>query len=302
VWIRRLFLPTVAYAGLGAFMLKAPASLVSQSVTRPPEQEKSVPSVLCRPASVEWVAQHAKGVSETAKATTLVVGAEVTTETHGVDLRPYLESSVMPLVRANWYRLVSKFSGRSSGRVTLEFTVLKDGSLGPVKLIDAPADSTLGDLAANAVRQSGPFPAMPPELGGELISVRSTFEYDAVAANEPRPAARVCYPAEIANRSSDWLMPPRAISDPEPEFTPEAREKKTQGTVTLEILVAADGTVQSACAMQPLGSGLEESAVETARKWRFEPATFKGNPQAMQIEVEVQFRLPERDTSNQAKP
>jgi len=43
--------------------------------------------------------------------------------------------------------------------------------------------------------------------------------------------------------------------------------------------------------MYPTGLGLDEKAVEAVRSWRFDPATKDGKPVAVQIDVEVAFRL-----------
>jgi TonB family protein len=41
--------------------------------------------------------------------------------------------------------------------------------------------------------------------------------------------------------------------------------------------------------MRSLGHGLDEKAVETVKKWRFEPARKEGKPVASEINVEVYF-------------
>ena len=40
-----------------------------------------------------------------------------------------------------------------------------------------------------------------------------------------------------------------------------------------------------------LGMGLDEKAIEAVRNWKFEPAMKDGKPVAVQINVEVSFRL-----------
>jgi len=63
----------------------------------------------------------------------------------------------------------------------------------------------------------------------------------------------------------------------------------------LYVVVAADGTVQHACAAERLGDGLEERAVEMVRNWKFEPATLNGKPKPVQIMVGVDFHLYKND-------
>jgi protein TonB len=40
-----------------------------------------------------------------------------------------------------------------------------------------------------------------------------------------------------------------------------------------------------------LGLGLDEKAIEAVSNWQFEPATRNGKPVAVQLNVEVNFRL-----------
>ena len=44
-------------------------------------------------------------------------------------------------------------------------------------------------------------------------------------------------------------------------------------------------------ARSDLGLGLDEKAIEAVRNWKFEPALKDGKPVAVQINVEVNFRL-----------
>jgi len=84
---------------------------------------------------------------------------------------------------------------------------------------------------------------------------------------------------------------PRAIYKPDPEYSPEAREAKYQGTVVLSLVVAPDGRAHELRVVRSLGMGLDEKAIEAVKQWRFEPARKEGKPVAVAIDVEVNFRL-----------
>ena len=84
---------------------------------------------------------------------------------------------------------------------------------------------------------------------------------------------------------------PRLIYNPEPTFSDEARKSRTQGSVTLLLVVGVDGRTYDIRVQSSLGMGLDEKAIEAVRRWRFQPAMIKGQPVATQIAVEVHFRL-----------
>lgn len=59
---------------------------------------------------------------------------------------------------------------------------------------------------------------------------------------------------------------------PYPVYTDEARRVKMQGTVTLRVLVGADGHASDIRVVRGVGYGLDERAVQTVREWDFTPA------------------------------
>jgi TonB family protein len=86
--------------------------------------------------------------------------------------------------------------------------------------------------------------------------------------------------------------PPKAIYQPMPSYTDEARLKRIEGLILIQVLVRKDGTVGDAKVLKGLGYGLDESAISTITKvWRFEPGTVNGQPVDIQATVEVSFRL-----------
>jgi len=84
---------------------------------------------------------------------------------------------------------------------------------------------------------------------------------------------------------------PRVVYDPEPEYSEEGRKLKTQGSVVLWLVVDTDGRPRNIRVRRALGVGLDEKAVEAVSKWRFAPARLNGRPVAVEINVEVNFRL-----------
>ena len=82
------------------------------------------------------------------------------------------------------------------------------------------------------------------------------------------------------------------VHDPDPEYTPEARQAGLQGTVVLYVVVDETGKIGTAKVIRGLGMGLDEKAVECVRKWKFMlPRTLEGRPIPSEATVEVNFRL-----------
>jgi protein TonB len=65
---------------------------------------------------------------------------------------------------------------------------------------------------------------------------------------------------------------PRCTYCPDPQYTDEAREAKLQGTVTLQVLVGADGSASQIRIVRGIGLGLDDRAVQSVRGWKFVPA------------------------------
>jgi TonB family protein len=87
------------------------------------------------------------------------------------------------------------------------------------------------------------------------------------------------------------VQAPRALQTPDPEYSEEARKAKYQGVVVLWLIVDSNGNPQQIRVQRGLGMGLDQKAIEAVKRWKFEPATKDGKPVAVQINVEVNFRL-----------
>jgi TonB family protein len=87
------------------------------------------------------------------------------------------------------------------------------------------------------------------------------------------------------------VLPPKVIYDPEPDYSEAARKAKHQGSVVLWVIVGADGRPRDIKVQRSLGMGLDEKAVEAVRRWKFDPAKKDGQAVAVQIFVEVSFRI-----------
>jgi protein TonB len=84
---------------------------------------------------------------------------------------------------------------------------------------------------------------------------------------------------------------PKPLKTPDPEFSPEARQAKFQGTVTLVFVVDHTGRVRNIRILRPLGCGLDNRAVNSVAEWKFSPATKGGEPVAVELHADMDFHL-----------
>jgi TonB family protein len=114
--------------------------------------------------------------------------------------------------------------------------------------------------------------------------------HDLSAPANAESDARAVYPNPGAGGNSY----PLCTYCPAPSYTREATRAKIEGTVTLVVVVTADGTATNIHVMKGLGYGLDASAVETVGTWRFKPAAGPdGKPVAVRYTIEVTFRRPQ---------
>jgi TonB family protein len=57
------------------------------------------------------------------------------------------------------------------------------------------------------------------------------------------------------------------------------------------MIVGTDGNPRDIKVVKSLGNALDEKAMNAVKTWKFEPATKDGVPVAVQIRIEVDFRL-----------
>jgi TonB family protein len=84
---------------------------------------------------------------------------------------------------------------------------------------------------------------------------------------------------------------PVVLHSIQPEFTEEARQSNFQGSITIQLIVDAQGNPQNVHVVKRAGMGLDEKAVAAVRQYRFKPAMYQGHPVAVQIQVDVDFHL-----------
>jgi TonB family protein len=223
----------------------------------------------------------------------------------GFHTRNYLSFGVLANIRANWQRTLNEkglIPASGQKEFTVEFTVLKDGTLDSRKLVESSGDPELDRTGLDVVAKSAPFTAIPAEFSGEYLKVRCNF-YINPGRRIPSVsrAARGAESTDMADNGptagegtihgNGGAARPRLIYGPDPEYSEQARKAGVEGAIQLQVTVDANGDVADVKVVKGLGSGLDEKAIEAVRTWKFKPGTEDGTPVRSEIAVEVSFHL-----------
>lgn len=107
-------------------------------------------------------------------------GYSILTPTEGVDFSDYMQR-VLASVRRNWYAVMPQSAMLGDrGRVVLEFSIRKDGSVpndDPQRAMTSGKEP-LDRAAISAIRSSNPFEPLPPAFSGPEIRLRFIFLYN----------------------------------------------------------------------------------------------------------------------------
>ena len=83
---------------------------------------------------------------------------------------------------------------------------------------------------------------------------------------------------------------PEAIEKAAPAYPDAARQAGVSGTVMVQVLVLADGSVADTRVVKSIPP-LDDAAVSCVRKWRFKPARNAQGPTAVWVGIPVTFTL-----------
>jgi TonB family protein len=135
------------------------------------------------------------------------------------------------------------------------------------------------------------------------------------SAPDPRLNGRDIYMMAIqmpnlTSYSGSWLMwyadrtarelglspvsPPVAHRKVDPKYIAAAAADRIEGKVQLSCVISKEGQVSNVEVIRGLEDRLNRSAAEALAKWEFTPATRRGEPVAVDVVVEIPFRLAPR--------
>jgi TonB family protein len=120
----------------------------------------------------------------------------------------------------------------------------------------------------------------------------------AIAAAATASAA-VTFPMTTTQSSTQVYKPgdgvslPSIVREVKPDYTPEAKAQKIQGSVWMAVVVLDSGDVGDVQVTKSLDDkyGLDQQAVKAAKQWKFKPGMRDGKPVAVEVTIEMTFTL-----------
>ena len=123
--------------------------------------------------------------------------------------------------------------------------------------------------------------------GGPGGSNHGTIQQAGFANQAAVPTAQ----HERRTETASTDKPVEVLYKPRPAYTAEAKAKRIQGEVLLQVVFTSSGTVEVQKVVKGLGYGLDASAEEAAREIRFHPAERGGQPVNFPAVVHIDFEL-----------
>jgi len=157
----------------------------------------------------------------------------------------------------------ARLARATAGHVGRPIAIILNGTVRSVLTVRG----AIGDSAVI----SGPFTA---EAAGDLASSLSRAE---------RPQGG----------GSPGVTLPSPLIEVKPVYNPAAMQAGIEGTVLLQTVVLADGSVGDVKVVRSLDTtyGLDQAAIDAMKQWRFTPGTKDGSPVRVAVSVEMTFTL-----------
>jgi TonB family protein len=107
-------------------------------------------------------------------------GAEILSDTLGVDFGPYMQRVIYDTKRA-WYPIIPEAAQPpllKQGRVGIRFKILPDGSVKQMILELPSGDVSLDRAAWGGITGASPYPPLPKAFKGPFLELRFYFLYN----------------------------------------------------------------------------------------------------------------------------
>ena len=139
-------------------------------------------------------------------------------------------------------------------------------------------------------------PALAGSGASSLADIRTLAEgfaelLDAKAAAAPPPEPPAAPQRSFYTTDDRNVLPPRVIAQqiPRPPVLAN-RSVAFTGTVSLEVTISSEGSVEAAVVTQPLNPIYDAILLDAARRWRYDPALLDGSPVRFRKKLDIVVR------------
>jgi TonB family protein len=132
--------------------------------------------------------------------------------------------------------------------------------------------------------------ARPPILSIPSADATASAEQSQNSSGD-EGASKPASPEEGLYRVGGGVSAPVPLKRVEAKYSEEARRANYQGICLVSVVVDSHGDPQNVHVVRALGMGLDEKALEAARKWKFKPAMLNGKPVPVRVNIEIRFML-----------
>jgi protein TonB len=163
------------------------------------------------------------------------------------------------------------------------------------EVVKAPPDAVPSIRASETARAApgrAVFGASRRSLRTEATDAPAVRTGNTVTKEEDDRTLTDADPDALPSPIEEYLVErmPEVLADVRVPYPPEAKSRGVQGAVTLELLVDAAGNVRQATVLDGPGHGLNEAALEAARRFRFRPAVADGG-KAVPVKIRYAYRF-----------
>jgi TonB family protein len=169
----------------------------------------------------------------------------------------------------------------------LAMVLAKGNRFKPAMLNGSPVAVVLTDT----VKLTGCVATEKDEAGHESNHLRLRSQPEQLlkaTKNAPKKAVFFLGKLDPAHIKDTVAAPVPILTFP-PQFSEEARKSGATGECMIQIVVDAEGFPTNARVVRPLGSGLDEKAIEAIMRYRFKPGMREGIPMPVYMTIAVNF-------------
>jgi TonB family protein len=204
-------------------------------------------------------------------------------------------------VRGYRVALTGRSDGKDAlGRVTAAEMHMKETAFEPVRALRPPGEWQ--ECEVRAERDT-----LIVRVNGTMVStIQGLDEFTGYLALESTSTSGIAFRNLQATRLPQAHEPfgqdahrmpelgvvlPQQLEAAQPFYPKEPFDARIEGTVGLELVVQANGSVGDVRVVKSLNPDLDEAAMACARRWRFRPGTKDGQPIDLIVTLDISFSL-----------